>query len=91
MASCHSEFAGKIFLASGAKHVICVDYDYKIADEAVLKFTETFYELIFEGESVCDAFDHARDSVAFDIKDSELEASKFKILLPSKRQKEDIC
>ena len=49
VASCHSEFAAKIFLASGAKHVICVDYDNKIADTAVLKFTETFYTHIFNG------------------------------------------
>jgi len=32
VASCHSEFAGKIFRDAGAKHVICVAYEYTVED-----------------------------------------------------------
>lgn len=32
VATCYSEFAGKIFLNAGAKHVICVKQGQQIAD-----------------------------------------------------------
>jgi hypothetical protein len=43
MATCHSETAARIFLKSGAKHVIAIDRSEAIYDEAVLTFTKSFY------------------------------------------------
>ena len=60
MATCHSEFAAKIFLEAGAKHVIGVDKDLKIDDDAVLTFTKTFYKKVWEtGSKICLCFDLA--------------------------------
>lgn len=47
VASCYSEFAGKIFLNAGAKHVICVKSGNQIADDAVILFSKSFYHLVF--------------------------------------------
>lgn len=47
ISSCHSEFAGKIFLNAGAKHVICIRQSEKISDAASLKFSCVFYQTLF--------------------------------------------
>ena len=47
VASCYSEFAGKIFLNAGAKHVICIREGQRIADEAVITFSRDFYSIVF--------------------------------------------
>jgi hypothetical protein len=39
MATCHSQFAAQIFKDAGAKHVIGINRDDKIVDEAILTFT----------------------------------------------------
>lgn len=48
VATCHSEFVGKIFQEAGAKHVICIVQDKEVRDDAVITFTDTFYSMIFE-------------------------------------------
>ena len=73
MAACDSEFVGKIFLKCGAKHVICVKKDKQVLDPAAIVFTETFYQHIFQGKSVCDAFDTAKSAVEFRFKENESE------------------
>jgi len=47
VATCHSEFVGRIFLDAGAEHVVCIRKQDKVADEAVLHFTNTFYSAVF--------------------------------------------
>jgi hypothetical protein len=47
VASCYSEFAGKVFLNAGARHVICVKSGNTIADEAVIVFSKSFYHSVF--------------------------------------------
>jgi hypothetical protein len=47
IASCHSEFAGKVFSNAGAKHVICIKGSERISDDAALKFTQVFYDMLF--------------------------------------------
>ena len=47
VSSCHSEFAGNIFLNAGAKHVICIKQIEKISDAASLRFSRVFYETLF--------------------------------------------
>ena len=46
IATCHSEFVGRIFLEAGAKHVICIDQQEEVMDEAIISFTDTFYDMI---------------------------------------------
>ena len=47
IASCHSEFAGRVFSNAGAGHVVCIKGSEKISDEAALKFAQVFYEMLF--------------------------------------------
>ena len=53
LAACNSEFAGKIFLKCGAKHVICVKKEKEVRDDVAVEFTDLFYKFLFQGESVC--------------------------------------
>ena len=77
LAACNSEFAGKIFLKCGAKHVICIKKDKEGRDDVAVEFTELFYKFLFAGESVCKAFDRAKDGVT--MKFTESEANLFTI------------
>ena len=82
VSSCHSQFAGEIFINAGAKHVICIKQEFKISDAASLKFSSVFYESLFDkGMSVCQAFNIAKKEVESEINISE--ANKFKLLLPN--------
>ena len=47
IASCHSEFVGKIFQEAGVKHVICIDKEHEVEDDAVMTFTDAFYDAVF--------------------------------------------
>lgn len=76
VSSCHSEFAGKIFLNAGAKHVICIRQSEKISDAASLRFSNVFYETLFGKKiEVCDAFRTAKKDVEISINSTE--ANKF--------------
>ena len=48
VATCHSEFVGRIFQEVGANHVICIKHANEVRDDAVIVFTDTFYNLVFE-------------------------------------------
>ena len=63
LAACNSEFAGKVFLKADAEHVICIEKDKEVLDDAAILFTENFYRALFKGQSVCEAFDDAKISV----------------------------
>jgi len=76
MAQCHSEFAARIFLNNGTKHVIGIDKERKVSDEAVLTFTRTFYSKIWREKSkICSCFNAAK--LAVEIHHSKEEASCF--------------
>lgn len=79
LAVCNSESIGEIFQDSGAKHVICIKKGKKVLDEVALTFTKTFYELIFTGTTICDAFKQAKRVVEF--LHNEGEAGMFIMLL----------
>ena len=40
MATCHSEFAGEIFKEAGVEHVICINKNYEISDQAAIYFSK---------------------------------------------------
>lgn len=74
VSSCHSEFAGRIFLASGARHVICIRKSETISDSASLRFSKVFYEMLFMKKySVCRAFELAKEDVRTIFTSSEAE------------------
>lgn len=78
VASCYSEFAGRIFQKMGVKHVIVVKQGNVIADKAVIKFSDTFYGLVFSGkQTICESFMMAKKVVQTEF---EEEASKFILL-----------
>lgn len=64
MATCHSETAAKVFLDSGAHHVIAIHRSKAIHDEAVLTFTRSFYNSLWrEGSKICKSFETAKHQV----------------------------
>ena len=80
VASCYSEFAGRIFLNAGAKHVVCVRAGEQIADLAVIAFSKAFYNSVFsQAMSICDSFKMAQKQVQ--AKYGAAEASKFNLLV----------
>lgn len=73
VAACDSQDIGRIFQRSGAKHVICVEKNRFVLDEAAIKFTKTFYSEVFNGSEICTAFDCAKNAVKFLIANKEAE------------------
>ena len=64
VASCHSEFAGEIFLNAGAKHVICIRGDQELSDQAAIVFSKSFYNSVFKKTlSICSSFNFAKKCV----------------------------
>lgn len=60
IATCHSEFVGKIFKEAGAKHVICINESDEVMDDSIILFTECFYEAILKHDmKIHDAFKKA--------------------------------
>ncbi|CAI2380040.1 unnamed protein product [Moneuplotes crassus] len=83
VSSCHSEFAGKIFQASGANHVICILKSEQISDKASLRFSKVFYESLFMKKySVCEAFKLAKEDIRTLF--NATEAAKYILLLNEK-------
>ncbi|CAI2383628.1 unnamed protein product [Moneuplotes crassus] len=81
IASCHSEFAGKIFSNAGANHVVCIKGSEKVRDLAALEFAQVFYEMLFAKQySPCESFRIAKEAIKRNYYESE--SSKF-ILMTS--------
>ena len=57
--ACHSEIVGRVFQKHCARHVICIDQDRAVLDDASIKFTKNLYKNLLSGETICMAFDHA--------------------------------
>jgi len=79
LAACDSEFAAKIFLKKGVRHVICIQESKEVLDQAVITFTRTFYREVFASKPICEAFLTAKRLTAN--LHSESEAQIFKLLL----------
>jgi hypothetical protein len=59
LSACHSSLAGEAFLKANVPHVVAVNYRHEILDDASRIFTLHFYEHLFSGRSVQQAFDEA--------------------------------
>lgn len=80
VSSCHSQFAGEVFLNAGAKHVICIKGGEKISDKASLRFSRVFYETLFvKNYNVCTSFRIAKEEIHRVINGTE--ANKFMLLI----------
>lgn len=85
MAACHSEFAAKIFLEAGARHVIGVSQETPISDNAVLTFTQTFYSKLWKERSkICTCFETAK--LAVEVNHSKVEAANFVLFTATKKR-----
>jgi len=83
VSSCHSQFAGEVFLNAGAKHVICIRGEEKISDKASLRFSRVFYETLFvKNYNVCTSFYFAKEEISKVI--SKSEANKYLLLIQDK-------
>ena len=81
VASCHSSLVGKVFNMAGAKHVICIDRNEKIADVAAKKFEQAFYHALFsETLTICESYTSALIRIKNDKTISPGEFKKFKLL-----------
>ena len=87
VAACDSKIVGEIFQKNNVKHVVCVEKNRFVADTAAIEFTKNFYDCLFQGESICLAFDKAYDSVRF--KQGENEANLFVNLKQEKHRKSE--
>ena len=57
--ACQSEIVGGVFQENCAKHVICINQNRNVRDQASVTFTENLYKNLFGGESICVAFHKA--------------------------------
>ena len=86
VSSWYSEFAGKIFLSSGVRHVICIRHNERISDKASLRFSRVFYETLFVKKySVCKAFEIAKEDIRTLINSGE--ANKFILMVNNESSK----
>lgn len=58
--ACHSEEVAKVFVDAGVPCVIAIQSELKIADNVAQKFANQFYDQIFDGKSIKEAFDIAK-------------------------------
>ena len=61
--ACHSEEVAKVFLEADVPCVVAIQSELRIADNVAQKFSQCFYDQIFEGKSVEAAFNLAKVAV----------------------------
>ena len=65
VSSCYSEASGKVFEdTKAARHIIAVNRP--ISDSISEKFTKSFYQALFKGKTVQEAFDNAKAAITID-------------------------
>lgn len=58
--ACHSEEVAKVFVDAGVPCVIAIQSELRIADNVAQKFSQHFYDQLFEGRSIKEAFELAK-------------------------------
>ena len=65
LSACFTEGLADCFLEAGATHVVCIKKEDSVLDEACIKFSQTFYESLFEDKKCpCDAFNIALQMIS---------------------------
>jgi hypothetical protein len=57
VSACHSQSAGEAFANAGVKHVVAVQRNKRVSDNASVKFSEQFYLALLMGRTVRESFD----------------------------------
>ena len=81
--ACQSEYVGEALLKNCAHHVICINKDLEVLDQASVVFTENLYKTLMLGtEKVTNAFEHAVRQTVFKMGDEKEDEIRkcFKIL-----------
>jgi len=78
---CHSEIVGRVFQKHCARHVICIDRDSTVLDEACIAFTHNLYQNLLDGNTICQAFEKAVREAQFALKNEAELHRLFKLLL----------
>lgn len=80
--ACHSEIVGKVFQRCCARHVICINKDRAVLDQASIKFTRNLYQNLLSGMQVCAAFNSAVDQTKVVLgRELEHESEKNKLFM----------
>lgn len=90
VSSCDSKEIGEVFVQAGVAHVVCVQCEANILDEASSLFSYSFYHAALTGKSVHQAFEIARVRVSVEMHIPERESEKF-VLLESSLLHADEC
>ena len=65
LSSWYSESEAEVFLSAGANHVICIQRDKKVTDEACISFSRAFYTALFsEGKTPWESFNIAQQTLS---------------------------
>jgi len=92
LSACHSERLAEALATAGVPHVVAVDKDEPVTDQAAAAFARAFYAALLAGQTVAAAFDQGQTSVRNDAELyrieqklgilglSEREARKFRLL-----------
>jgi hypothetical protein len=85
VSACFSLRAGQAFADAGVPHVICVNVDAALLDNAALAFTRAVYLSLAVGDTVQMAYDIGLQAVAAapNIPNSQVEVEKFLLLPPT--------
>jgi hypothetical protein len=81
VSACHSEAAGRAFVAAGVPHVVAVQSAHAVLDGAAKAFARHFYLALFNGRSVQEAFTIGKSGVfSSSAVNPAAESSKFLLL-----------
>jgi hypothetical protein len=65
LSSWYSESESEVLLNAGAKHVVCIQRNKKVMDEACIKFSSAFYQALFsECKTPCESFNIAQQTLS---------------------------
>jgi len=63
LSTCFSEDFGKLFLDKGVKNIIYIDQKTEVVDRISVLFVKYFYQNIFEGKSIEESYNKAKESL----------------------------
>ena len=75
VSTCYSEDLGLLFKECGAKNIIYIDKNTQINDRISVLFTKYFYKNLFEGKTIKQSFDNAKNEME---SNEEIKAINFK-------------
>ena len=65
------------------EHIICIKSKRYVLDEVAIKFTKTFYDAVFNGKLICEAYEAAVNATTFNMDGRKNEVNLFTLLKAS--------